>query len=993
MKKINAIDNPAPLAFVSCFSFGKGCIEPLKMAKHLKSAGFSHLPITDQLSTAGLFNSLKAAETFQMQPLYGQKFVLKNKSILVYPDDKNAFCWLNHLISELRGKFSQDLLNSMEEKDLSDTIIRIPPKGSARVIFSGIFSEHLPEIFLDSGWEIFFAVGQTRKIDQVAAINSAIDYYQAKAIYAPEIFITSSADQQTLRLLTAIYNGNLYESTSIATPDFPIIKNLENSSALANNREFLNQPTFVPERGKLKMPSLGQSAEISRQMLREKCQAGLARKYPNINPAITQRVDFELATINELGFTDYFLVVDEITRKAKELGVRVLGRGSAANSIISYILDFTQVDPLKHNLYFERFLNPHRKSPPDIDLDFSWKIRDQIYQFLKERWGVSRVAMISTHIRLSGRSAMRETGKALGVNNEELNYLSSLLGHSSIEEFIKNPDKLARYRPDRARIEQHLGWLKMAAGVEGLPTHFSIHAGGVVIAPDSLYNYSILEPSSKVLPITHVEMHGCEEAGLVKFDLLSQRALGVYADVVKTIESSIPDSSELIEQDQQIMQCLARGDTLGVFYIESPGMRGLLGKLQCQSFSELIAASSIIRPGVAESGMMQEYIRRHLNPNSWKPVHPLLGQILQETYGIMVYQEDVMKVAHHLAGFSLGEADILRRAMSGKERSPQQMQQAKERFLKGAAGNGIDKAIACEVWRQISSFCGYAFCKAHSAAYAVLSLELLWSKVHFPAVFFAAVINNRGGFYGPQAYISAAKRSGIKILPPEVNKSLDDFSIIAKNTLRTGLSFIANLAAATRRKIIETRDGKPFSSLIDFIDRVAPSEDEFENLVKSGSLKSFGEKTWCRWQFKTAKKAGLFSEELAALPAPLQNHGTVQSIIKDELKSLGFALSGHPTELFPAGKILSNQLPALENRQVEVTGLLIATKSVTTSRNEKMKFITIEDRNGLIEVVIFPAVWKKISASLDKAMILTVGGTVKNDSGQLVINAKWLKQY
>ncbi len=963
------------------------------MAKHLKSSGYNHFPITEQLSTAGLFNSLAAAEAFQMQPLYGQKFSLKDESFIAYPDDANAFSWLNNSISKLRATFTAELNDFYDAEKLLKIFEQTPHSGRGRIIFSGIPQKKIPEFFIDSGWEIFFAVGITRTIEQVNKISSALDYYQAKAIYAPELLTITKADQQALRLLTAIYHGNLFESTTVDIPDFAEIRYLENPQALVNNSEFVRQPTFVPERGKLKMPSIDRSAEASRQLLREKCLAGLKRKYQNTSPDLMQRFDYELATINELGFTDYFLIVDEITHRAKELGVRVLGRGSAANSLISYLLDFTQVDPLKHNLYFERFLNPYRKSPPDIDLDFSWKIRDQIYQFLRERWGENRVAMISTHIRLNSRSAMRETGKALGISNEELNYLSSLLGHSTIEEFLKFPEELARYKPDQARLKQHLGWLKLASSVEGLPTHFSIHAGGVVIAPDSLYNYSILEPSSKVLPITHIEMHGCENAGLVKFDLLSQRALGVYADLVQTIERRIPDSPEHIEQDQRVMESLAAGDTLGVFYIESPGMRGLLGKLHCRNFSELVAASSIIRPGVAESGMMQEYIRRHLATNSWKPVHPLMGEILQETYGIMVYQEDVMKVAHHLAGFSLGEADILRRAMSGKERSSQQMQQAKERFLSGAATNGVEKSIATEIWRQINSFCGYAFCKAHSAAYAVLSLQLLWSKVHYPAVFFAAVINNRGGFYGPQAYVSAAIRSGIEILPPDVNMSLAEFRILKKDTLLTGLMFIVNLGAATCQKIVETRSKRPFSCLVDFIDRVRPSEDEFESLVKSGSLNGFGNKPWCRWQFKTARKAGLFAEELPALPLQLQSHETRHTKIKDELQSLGFAVSGHPTELFPAGKILSKYLARMENKQVEVTGLLIATKSVTTSRNEKMKFVTIEDRYGLIEVVIFPTIWKKISASLDKAMVLTIGGTVKNDSGQLIINAKWLKQF
>lgn len=964
------------------------------MAEFLAKEGYKHLPISEILSTAGLVESLAAAKKFGLLPLYGQKLNFSQSSILFFPEDLKAASQLNRFCSRLCFIASENGIDpeKLTTEQIAGAIEQLPPRGQGRVIFAGRALPLLIETFIEAGWKTFLDVGSSKNIEEQEKIAEFCRHYQAKPIYAPEITAISHEDKQLLQLVKAIHSGNLLANTSCETSIFKPESNPENQAALANNIEFAQMPTFVPETGRLKMPVFLDNALESMRLLREKCQAGLIRKYAEISPRIRERFEFELQTIANLGFTDYFLIVDEITAKAKELGVRVLGRGSAANSLISYVLDFTQVDPIKYDLYFERFLNPFRKSPPDIDLDFSWKIRDQIYHFLRERWGEDRVALISTHIRLSSRSAVRETGKALGISGEELNYLSSLLGHARVADFIDDPVGKARYRPDLPRLNQHLGWLKLAARIEGLPTHFSIHAGGVVIAPDSLFNYTIIQPSSKALPITQLEMHACESLGLVKFDLLSQRALGVYADLAGNLPESPPNDPEKIENDAKVRVALSRGDTLGVFYIESPGMRGLLGKMKCSSFAELVAASSIIRPGVAESGMMQEYIKRHLNPSGWKPLHPLLGEILRETYGIMVYQEDVMKVAHHLAGFSLGEADVLRRAMSGKERSPDQMQTARRRFLDGAAGNAIEPAIAEEIWRQISSFCGYAFCKAHSAAYAVLSLELLWAKVYFPGWFYAAVLNNRGGFYGAQAYISAAIRAGLKILPPDVNSSDADFSVSSDSALKTGLSFITGLKNTTISRIIEQRQKAPFASLLDFIERIAPDQDEFDNLVGSGGLIRFGNKPWCRWQFKTSRKAGLFAEELAPLPLQIIGKDDRLTRIRDELQTLGFAVSGHPTELFPIGAVQSNRLGEMIGKNVEVTGLLIATKSVTTSRNEKMKFITLEDRRGLIETVFFPQAWRNVTVSLDKACVLTIGGQVKNDAGQTVIQGKWLKQ-
>ncbi|MEW6712151.1 MAG: DNA polymerase III subunit alpha, partial [Candidatus Riflebacteria bacterium] len=935
--------------------------------------------------------AIEAASKFNLKPLFGQRIPCNQSFLLAYPDDLKAFTWLNRFISKLIESPTQFSENDSTSTNIPGKLVKCLPEGSGRLIVTPEIPEKLLEFFSDAGWKIYGNVAGSQKLERIEKLKSWQAEFGIRFIVAPDISVTNQQEFSTLMLLEAISKGNLLEKGDLAKGFSHINFNFDGQfdEAIATSLEFAGQPSFVPETGRLAMPSFSDDAETSKQLLKQKCEAALSKKFDKIDEKIKQRFDYELETIFNLGFADYFLVVEEITNRAKELGVRVLGRGSAANSLISYILDFTQVDPLKYNLYFERFLNCHRKSPPDIDLDFSWKIRDQIYQFLLERWGMEKVAMISTHISLNSRSAVRETGKALGINGEELDYLSSLLGHSSLKDFIKDPVGCSRYHPDMGRLQQHMPMLRLASQIEGLPTHFSIHAGGVVIAPKSIFNFTIIQPSSKVLPITQLEMRACEHLGLVKFDLLSQRALGVYADASLALQGKIPSDPEKIEKDPAVQRKLAGGDTLGVFYIESPGMRGLLAKLGCKSFSELIAASSIIRPGVAESGMMQEYIRRHLNPRDYRPVHPMLGEILKETYGIMVYQEDVMKVAHCLAGFTLAEADVLRRAMSGKERSHNQMESARQRFLAGAAEKGLEPAIASEIWRQISSFCGYAFCKAHSAAYAVLSLELLWLKTHHPLLFYQAVINNRGGFYGTQAYVSAAMREGIKILPPDIALSDAEFSIIESHLL-TGLSFINNLEKATVESILRQRQLRNFAGLSDFIERIRPSEEEFNSLVGCGSLDRFGNRAWCRWQFKTSHRAGLFVEDMAPLPPTMNLNFKGPAIIKEELQTMGFAVSGHPCALIQTTAENSTTIPGRLNKKVEVAGLLLAAKSVTTSKGEKMKFLTLEDGFGLMEIVFFPDAWKKNSVSLEQAGFFRVKGTVKSDQGQFVIHGEKL---
>jgi DNA polymerase-3 subunit alpha len=639
---------------------------------------------------------------------------------------------------------------------------------------------------------------------------------------------------------------------------------------------------------------------------------------------------------------------------AQSRGFYYVGRGSGANSIVAYCLQITDVDPIELDLYFERFLNPYRASPPDFDIDFSWKDRDEMIDYIVKRYGKDHVCLLGSYVTFQSRAVIRELGKVFGLPKEEIDQLAG----SSMRD-----DKVQR---------QILYYGNL---IRNFPHHLSVHAGGMIISDEPVYHYTATELPPKGVSTSQADMFIAEKVGLFKLDILSQRGLGHIKETLeivrrnKQISINIHDI-ERFKKDKKVADQIRRADTIGCFYIESPGMRQLLKKLRCDDYITLVAASSIIRPGVSQSGMMKQYIYRFHHPNDFEYLHEKMKDLLQETYGVMVYQEDVIKVAHHFAGLDMGEADVLRRAMSGKYRAKKEFQRIREKFFSNCASFGYPEHVTTEVWRQIESFAGYSFSKAHSASFAVESYQSLFLKTYYPMEFMVAVINNFGGFYSRELYFHELKKTGASIHPPCVNNS-DYLTAIRGSEVYIGFIHLSGLEEQFASRFLEERlQHGEFIHLQHFIERMAPSIEQLNLLIRIGAFRFTGKsKKTLLWEANFLQKknkmhsaeAILFAEQPVTFELPaLAQHPLDDAI--DEIELIGFPLC-NVFELVdddPAAYVKARELPQFLGKEVSVLGYLIVTKPVNTIHNETMYFGTFIDVKGdWLDTIHFPSVEKR----------------------------------
>lgn len=723
---------------------------------------------------------------------------------------------------------------------------------------------------------------------------------------------------------------------------------------IANTNRLLSQCSFDFDFKSIKnKKTFTHNRYDDKQLLYKYTMDGFVKRYKPNDKVAKERIAKELEIIDNLNFSSYFLITDDICRYARSREFDYVGRGSGANSVVAYCLGITDVCPIELDLYFERFLNPKRQSPPDFDIDFSWKERDEMYDYIFTRYGSKNTALMGAMSTFRSRSIIRELGKIYGLPKNE------------IDRLVHHPSDML----NKNEVTQMI--LSVYNRMADFPNQRTIHASGVLISELPITQFTALDYPPKGLPTVQFDMYTAEDIGFEKFDILSQRGIGHIKDCKEIIRYN---TGEIVNTqnphrfftDPKIAKQLKSAHTIGCFYIESPAMRQLLTKLKCDDYLTLVAASSIIRPGVASSGMMKEYIERHLDPSKVQYPHPVFEEQLKETYGVMVYQEDVIKIGHHYGGLDLADADVLRRMMSGKYRSVNHLLEIKDKFFAHCKKMNYPEKVSLEIWRQMESFAGYSFNKAHSASFAVESYQSLFLKTYFPKEFMVAVLNNYGGFYNRKVYVNEAKKAGANICLPCVNKSIFH-TIIYDSDIYLGFDGILNMEAKLAHRIVEERtENGDFTSLENFILRTGVGLEQIVLLIRVGAFRFLGTgKKELLWEAhlllngsQERKEAIPLFEFQSKRPVLPKLETSIVEDFYDEIELLGFSVSGSLFELAKSdykGDCTALELTKYEGKTIRIVGDFVADKHVQTKNRQLMKFGTFFDANGdFFDTIHFP---------------------------------------
>ncbi|RRJ88102.1 DNA polymerase III subunit alpha [Flavobacterium macacae] len=900
------------------------------------------MALTDINTVTGIYSFVQECNKAGIKPIVGMEFRCNNNlKYIGLAKNKDGISKMNRFLT---GHNFDGTPLPDQAPDFQDTIIiytlKNLPENLRENEYIGIRPEELVKLF-HSEWK--------EKMHKMV-ILAPVTFRKLKA--DPEKNIKAYDEYGLHKVLRAVDSNTLLSKLAendycaISEKMFPAEVLLEMYKdyplLIENTKKIIDQCKYELEKKKRNKQHYKANKEEDLELLTALAFEGLEIKYKGSEKA-KARAEKELKVIDELGFSGYFLITWDIVQYSRSQRFLHIGRGSGANSIVSYCLGITDICPLELDLYFERFLNLNRKVPPDFDIDWSWKERDIILEYIFNKYGRDHVAFCGTNVEFKYRSIFREVGKVFGLPKEELD----ILAKSPMKEDMKN---------SVAELVVKYGMM-----MEKYPNQRSMHACGILISEEPITNCSVLEMPPKGFPIVHFDMHTAEDIGFDKFDILSQRGIGHIDDSVKLIrknrgiEVDIRDTS-ISKNEASCNEFLALGKTIGCFYIESPAMRGLLRRLKCDNYKVLVAASSIIRPGVAQSGMMKEYIFRHNHPDKFEYFHEVFEQELGETYGIMVYQEDVIKIALHFGGLAAADGDILRRAMSGKGRSLDALQKVKDNYFESCAKKGHSFELSQEVYRQIESFAGYSFCKAHSASYAVESYQSLYLKVHYPIEFMVAVINNQGGFYRTEVYVHEARMSGGTIHNPCVNKSEFETALYGKD-IYLGFMHLQGLEAKTANRIQKEREENgDFISLENFINRIPIGLEGLQILIFIGAFRFTGKRKnellviarLLLVNFKPENRGWvLLQEPVKEYKLPVLERSVFEDVF-DEIELLGFPVSCSPFEVLQTkyrGDVMAKDLLKNHKKQVRMLAYLISRKHVPTKMGA-MYFGTWIDADG-----------------------------------------------
>ena len=940
----------------SYYSLRYGTLSEEELLKLAEYHGQKCIALTDINNTSAGLNFVKKAQEKKIKPVLGIDFRNGNRQCYVSIAQNNeGYLELNTFLSK----------HLHDKKEFPETA---PAFKQAFTIYAFERALELDKTNFSENEFIGIGIKDLNKL-RFSRFSNLKDKL---VLLLPVSFVTKK-HFNTHRLLRAIDTNTLLSKLPVeeqASPEermFPPekIKTLfsEHDYLLQNTEALLAKCSihfnFAAGRPSQNLKTVYGTAERDFKKLRELCDKGLTERYTQLTDEILERVEKELRLIKSQNFVGFFLINWKIIEYARSKNYFYVGRGSGANSIIAYLLRITDVDPIELDLYFERFMNEYRVNPPDFDIDFSTWDRDDVTAYIFDEFGKNnQAALLGSYVTFHHSGAVRELGKVFGMPKHEIDKLSD-------GRFLETPqDSIAKLT------------LKYAGYLDGKPNYLSIHAGGILISDKPIHFFAATHLPPKNFPTVQFDMHIAEDLGLFKFDILGQRGLGKIKDAIELIKKNQPNAKLLdihnpkpLFNDPKINAMIARAECIGCFYVESPAMRMLLQKLQVDNYKTLVAASSIIRPGVAKSGMMREYILRHRNPERRKEAHPVLWKIMPDTYGIMVYQEDVIKVAHHYAKLDLGEADVLRRGMSGKYRSREEFTVVKNKFKTNCLKNGEPEEVVDEVWRQIESFAGYAFAKGHSASYAVESYQSLYLKCYFPIEYMVATLNNGGGFYRAETYVHEAKLKGADVLLPCINQGFIETSVQEKK-IYLGFQHIDGLEKKSMLKIVNARAKGIFKSYDDFVDRVPLSIDQLDLLIRIDAFRTLGkDKRSLLWEayykentiLKNEMQQCFFKVSMQDYTLPKFNISKLEDAF-DQLELINFPLY-NPFILLrekPSSHLLACNMNSFLNKTITIYGYLVTLKNTRTSKGARMYFGTFLDESGeWLDTVHFPEVAKR----------------------------------
>jgi len=995
-----------PLRVRSYFSLLRGTCSPAELCRRASQLGYPGLALTDRENLYGLWDFQAACRRENIRPIVGAEIGI---------DTADGDGQLTLLVSSDDGYRSLCRLISRRKREET---ISLGPETAA--LFGGLILLSRSESVLRSSKELGLEAAAdlgSRPTARSSRLRTLAAALGIPAVAVPDSDLCSRDQQHLHHLLRTIRRGAVLDRTL----DMKVneVGCLESSDvyarrfsiwpeALGASEEIAERCLFTrPSAGLLMPPWHGGETNPAGAVLRRQACEGARNRYGQRLPEeVARRLDYELGIIEQMGFSSYFLVVRDIVAPRQPDGSlkqrRICGRGSGAASLVAYCLGISNVCPIRYNLYFERFLNPGRSDPPDIDIDFAWDERDQVLSEVLTQFG-TRAAMVCNHVCFKPRMAIRETAKAFGLPGYEISRMTKRLPWFFKRSDLSLDEQISRL-PALKDQDFSGPWKEIigrASELIGLPRYLSVHPGGVVITDDPVEDYVPVERAAKGVPIIQWEKDGAEESGLVKIDLLGNRSLGVVRDAISNLRRNGAEFSEQgwhPEDDLKTKAAVGIGRTMGCFYIESPAMRLLQKKAGAGDFEQLVLQSSIIRPAANE--FVREYVRR-LHGGAWEPLHPALEKVLDETFGLMVYQEDVSRVAVALAGFSHSEADGLRKVLSKKDRELK-LRDYREQFFRGCREKSIEEQDIDRIWDMIMSFNGYSFCKPHSASYARVSFQAAYLKTHFPAEFMAAVISNQGGYYSTFAYVSEAKRMGLLVEPPDVGVS--DYNWSGKGRrLRVGLQALGGVAKETSDRIIGCRRQARFNSFRDFLKRVRPAEHEIRSLIDSGSLDrvgASGNRSGLFWEAAAggtvrngAGNGELFTDVPAPLP-PLRDQQPLERL-RREYRALGFLTGTHPITLVDRSGVKTVkgcELDSHVGRVVQFFGWLLTGKVVSTKTGEVMEFLTFEDETAIIETTFFPEVYRRYAHILASHRPYLISGLVEEDFGALTLTVEQVRE-